>query len=303
LLVWISPNCTALLTQEFRTLINTARPPAPKPSFQLASTPAEALELLRSEPDYNALILTLRYLVNYPDFSIQLPSPLASQLVQVLLTDIVPSYWNILREGRKLNAPKKGSSKLSELELLLSCLRSVSGINGILLSLKRHIQQSRESKKAVGGPNFEELLTFYLQLLQALLEGSQTVETIWKSIYGSSGSQSKQKTVWNEFLSIVGSGKILGIAAEAEDVINDLSKKVGEKHWVANGSRYSSWLARNLTRWIKDLGTDSDDALKCCGELLSKSCRLGYTGESIFISIVSQGPVAIFELTSLREGC
>ena len=162
---------------------------------------------------------------------------------------------------------------------MLSCLRSVSGINSVLLSLRRHIQQSKESKKAVGGPNFEELLRIFLQLFQALLDGSQTVEIIWRSIYEGSTPQSKQKTIWNEFLGLVGGGKILGIAAEAETVVNELSKKIGEKHWVADGGLFSLWLARNLSHWIKFLPSGSENASKCCGELLSKSFRLGHTGK------------------------
>jgi telomere length regulation protein len=255
---------------------------APKPSFRSASTPAEALELLKTEPDHDTLIVTLQYLADYPGFSIQSPSPLASQLVHVLVSEIVPNYWNVLQAGRKFKPAKQGSSsRLSELDLLLSCLRSVSGLNSVLLSLKRNIQLSKESKKAVGGSNFEELLRIFLQLLQALLEGPQTVEAIWASIYEASSPQSKQKTVWNEFLSLVGGGKILGIAAEAENVANELSRKVGEKYWVADGSSFSSWLARNLTYWVKNLPTDSESASKCCGELISKSFRLGYTGQFI----------------------
>jgi len=240
------------------------------------------LELLKSEPDYDTLIVTLRYLANCPGFNIRSPSPLASQLVHVLVSEIIPNYWNVLRAGEKSKPARQGSSsRLSELDLLLSCLRSVSGINSVLLSLKRNIQQSKESKKAVGGPNFEELLKTFLQLLQALLEGPHTVETIWTSIYEASSPQSKQKAVWNEFLSPVGGGKILGITAEAEDVVNELSTKVGEKHWIADGTLFSSWLARNLTYWVKNLATDSESASKCCVELISKSFRLGYTGQSI----------------------
>jgi telomere length regulation protein len=261
-------------------LVEVAKLPAPKPSFQLALTPAEALELLRNEPDHDSLISTLNFLLNYPGFSIQSPSPLASQLVHALVSDIVPNYWDVLGEGRKPKAAKKGSpTKLSELELLLSCLRSVSGINAVLLILKRHIQQSKEDRKAVGGPNFEELLTIYLELLQALLENPRTVENIWSTIHGASNLQSKQKTVWNEFLGLVGGGKMLGISAEAEDVINDLSKKVRENHWIADGNPYSSWLACNITSWVKNLSADSEDAWKCCTELLSKSFRLGHTGQ------------------------
>ena len=252
----------------------------PKPSFQNASTPEEALELLKSEPAYDTLVSTLRFLANCPGFRIQSPSPLASQLVHVLVSEIVPNYWNVLQTGKRSRLAKQGSpQRLSELDLLLSSLRSVPGINSVLLILKRHIQQSKESKRVVGGPNFEDLLRIFLQLLQALLDDHQTVEIIWRSIYEASVSQSKQKTVWNELLNLVGGGKILGIAAEAEDVINELSKKVGEKYWMADGGLFSSWLARSLAHWVKNLRTDSENASKCCAELLSKSFRLGYTGQ------------------------
>ena len=162
---------------------------------------------------------------------------------------------------------------------MLSCLRSVPGLNDVLLSLKKHIQQSKENRKTVGGPNFEELLTIFLQLLQALLDGSQTVEVIWRIIYEGNTPQSKQKTIWNEFLGLVGGGKILGISAEAELVINELSRKMDEKHWVGDGNLFSLWLARNISHWIKNLPSGSKSASKCCGELLSKSFRLGHTGK------------------------
>ncbi len=237
------------------------------------------MELLKSEPDHDTLISTLRYLTTCAGFYIQSPSPLASQLVHVLVAELVPNYWNVLQAGKRTKPAKQGSSsKASGLQLLLSCLRSVSGINAVVLSLKRNIQQSKESKKSVGGPNFEELLRIFLQLLQELLEGSQTVEIIWRSIYEVSGPQSKQNTIWTEFLGLVGGGKIIGIAAEAEDIINGLSKKFSEKYWVADGSLFSSWLARNLTYWVRNLSTGSENLSKCCGELLSKSFCLGYTG-------------------------
>ena len=195
---------------------------APKPSYQNASTPAEALELLRSEPDHSTLISTLKFLASCQNFSIHSPSPLASQLVNVLVSDIVPNYWSVLQTGKTSKKAKQaspGASKISELQLLLSCLQSVSGLNAVLLSLKRLIQQSKESRISVGGPNFVELLLIYLYLLQAILEGPQTVEAIWSIVFGSSGSVSKQKTVWNEFLSLVGGGKILGIVAEVLKVV------------------------------------------------------------------------------------
>jgi telomere length regulation protein len=100
-------------------------------------------------------------------------------------------------------------------------------------------------------------------------------------------ASAKQKAIWNEFLGLVGNGIILGVAAEAEDIINTLSKKVGERYWIANGALYSLWLARNVTHWSRNLSAHSEIEIKGCGELLSRSFRLGYTGTNIRLANLS----------------
>jgi telomere length regulation protein len=254
----------------------------PKPAFK-ASSPTEALEILKNEPDHETLVSTLRSLnEDSSDFSITSPSPLAAQLVHVIVSSIVPNYWNLLFNGTKSLAKKRAKSKkLSDLELVLSCLRSSTGLNALLLNLKQLIQQSKETKKAVGGPNIPDVLTILLQVLTEVIKDDETVEEISNSIWNTATPSLKQKAVWNEFLSTVGTGKIVGLAAEAEDVANGLSKKVDEKYWIADGRAYSSWLARNITHWARSLHPDSEIGHKCCGELLGRAFRLGYTGKLV----------------------
>lgn len=252
-----------------------------RPSFK-ASTPAEALEILKNEPHHESLITTLRFLgEGNPDFSITSPSPIAAQLVHVLVSNIVPNYWSVLFESDKTSNGRKRakSKKASDLELLLSCLRSVMGLNALLLSLKQLIRQSKETQKTVGGPNIHDVLTTLLQVLTELIQGNETVEEISNSIWNFTITPLKQKAIWNEFVGIVGSGKILGLAAEAEDVVSELSKKIGHKYWIADGSAYSSWLACNITHWARNLPIDSENEWKCCGDLLCKAFRLGYAGK------------------------
>ena len=254
---------------------------APSKPSSKASTPTEALEILRNEPDHGSLVSTLRYLRDESsDFNITLPSPLAAQLVHVLVSDVVPNYWDLLFDGKKSNARKQAkANSASELDLLLSCLRSVTGLNALLLSLKQLVQQSKEAKAAVGGPNTHDVLMILLQVLTELMKGDEFIEEISDKIWSPTAPLSNQRAIWKEFLSIVGSGKILGLAAEAEDVVNELSKKIGEKYWIADGSSYSTWLARNITHWARTLHTDSENEWKCCGEMLSKAFRLGFTGK------------------------
>ncbi|KAH7416987.1 telomere length regulation protein-domain-containing protein [Cadophora sp. MPI-SDFR-AT-0126] len=263
--------------------------PKSKPRFQPASTPAEALEILRNEPDHESLIYTLLFLARRDqDFDITSPSPLAAQIVHTLVSDTVPNYWHVLRESPNGKSAKAGkhSHNPPDLEILLSCLRSVTGLNSVLLNLKQQIQKSKEVKKNIGGPKIEDILAINLQLLQELLGGKKTVSIIWETIWATPDSQPKQKAIWNEFLGLVAGGKLLGIAGESEHVINDLSKKIGERHWVADGTLYSCWLSQNITYWAKNLPTDSDDGWKSCAELLSKSFRLGHT-ESFVKEILS----------------
>ncbi|TAQ89723.1 hypothetical protein B7494_g1950 [Chlorociboria aeruginascens] len=245
------------------------------------SSPTEVLEILRSEPNYDTLILILRYLRNDNiDFNILSPSPKSAQIVHVLVSDILPSYWTVLQAQQSDNLSKSRNSnrpkKSGDLDLFLWCLRSVAGLNAILLSLKQYIQQSKENKKTVGGSNTPELLNILLGALTASLAGDQFVKNIWATISMNDDPPTKQKAVWQEFLGLVGSGKIIGVAAEAEDVINELSKSIGEKFWISNGISYSTWLGRNIINWLRNIPT-TETAWKSCGELLSKSLRLGYT--------------------------
>ncbi|KAG4443717.1 hypothetical protein IFR05_000806 [Cadophora sp. M221] len=272
-------------------LVEVVKAPEPKskPRLKTASTPGEALEILRNEPDHVTLISTLRFLRKSDHgFDITSPSPLAAQLVHTIVSDTVPNYWHVLQEspnGKKGETEKRGRSS-TDLEILLLCLRSVTGLNSVLLSLKQQIQKSKELKKSIGGPKIEDILVINLQLLQALLGGSKTVGIIWAGLCATSDTQSKQKAVWNEFLGLVGGGKILGIAAESENVINDLSKRIGDRHWVAEGILYSRWLSQNITYWAKNLPADAEAGWMSCAELLSKSFRLGHT-DSIIKEILS----------------
>ena len=268
-------------------LVEAPRAPAAisKPAFK-ATTPEQALEILRSEPDYDALISTLQYLGNSDSsFNIAVPNPLVAQLVHVLVSEIIPNYWSTFKGpqvGKKAGKRQQGRFRsIPDLELLLSCLRSVTGLNAVLLSIKQHIQRSKDTKASVGAPNIQDILTVLLQALTALLDGDEILELISSSIWNSSDTLSKQTALWNEFLGLVGSGKILGITAEAEDIVNALSKKVGEKYWVADGLQYSCWLARNISLWTIKLAEGAENEWKSCGGLLSKSLRLGYAGTAL----------------------
>ncbi|CAG8949598.1 hypothetical protein HYFRA_00007831 [Hymenoscyphus fraxineus] len=254
-----------------------------KPSLSNATSPSEALNILKSEPDHDALIKSLRYLIqNESDFKITSPSPISSQLVHVLVSEVLPNYWSIFSGAEGPKSKRKRPKQSAELQLLLKCLRSVTGLNSIILSMKRHIQLSKGSnKKVAGGPNVEEILNILLEASAALLQGSGTVQNIASTIWDSNEQPTAKKSIWNEFLGLIGGGKLLGIAAEAEAVVHNLSENIGQRYWVADGTLFSVWLTTNLQHWVLNLPKDSEHGWKCCGELLGKLLRLGKSGNII----------------------
>jgi len=246
-----------------------------------ATNPIEALEILRNEPDYESLVATLNYLIHDSNFSLKSPSPLTAQLVHILVSETIPTYWGVIRNSQKVRR-NPGAKKISDSQLLLSCLRNIAGLNAVLLSIKQYIQKSRETKKDIGSSNINDILTSLLQVLSNLLVGDSSVEEVSDGIWNAPDNSLRKKTMWNEFLGVIGGGKIIGLSAEAEDVLNSLDKKFGEKFWIADGALYTKWLARNISRWAQALQHDNKQGWKLCTELLSRSFSLGHTGMDLF---------------------
>lgn len=272
------------------------------PSSITASTPEEALEILKNEPDYTLLSSTLKFLnQRASNFRIETPGAISSQLVHILVSESILNYWTVFAqsENSKRKAPRTNGKSLSDLDLLLSCLRSVLGLNAILLSLKQQIQASKENKKQVGGQGISEILAILLQVLETLLKGDDVFQTVWEATWNTAEPLHKRKALWNEFLGLLG-GKVLGVAAEAENVLNELSKKSVQRHWIADGSLYAAWVAGNISNWSTTLPVSQDDGWKACSEVLSKSLRLGHTGTVMYTAIL-QSLVNRYEDSIIKE--
>ncbi|KAF7871839.1 hypothetical protein EAF04_003946 [Stromatinia cepivora] len=237
------------------------------------SSTSEALETLKNQPSFDDLKSVLDFLDKETTFSITSPGPLAAQLVHVLVSEVIPNYWSILHES---NGKTRKNKQSHILKLLLNFIRSVTGINAILLNLKRLTQQSEETRRNIGGSSIEESLKIQLRLCVEVLEGENTVEKLWNTITNSSDVPTKQRALFNELLSLIGSGKIVGVSAEAEAISNELSKEPNDRLWVADGSSYSRWLGQNIIFWLKSLPRDAEQAWKSCNELFGKCLRLGH---------------------------
>lgn len=264
------------------------------------SSPEDALETLKAQPDYDTLITVLNYLsksgsletTSGASFSIHTSSPLSAQITQVLVTEIAPNYWPLLREGSSDGS--QSARKTTDLHLFIECLRSLAGLNTILLRLRALVQ---EIKSGNGGPKRPDLalnINLVLELLCALLDGNSTVQSIWHRATARNGGASKNHHVSQELVSSLARGKVVALAAEADALAGE---SPSSDHWVSDGQKYSRWLALSIASWVKD--DISDEGLKVCGELLVRSLSLGYPGE-LLIPLLEKR--SLYLLTDYRGG-
>ncbi|KAI9736903.1 MAG: telomere binding protein [Claussenomyces sp. TS43310] len=264
--------------------------PVPAPSSGLihVSAPEQALEVLRSKPPLDDLRVTLSFLAepissDTSNFCIKRPGPLTAQLVHALIVDIIPSHWGILNE-RGSSKGKAHFKYARDRRCLLSCIRSITGLNAILARLKASIQTMKEAKSKQKVSSSVEILKEYLNALSALLHGDAVIELLWTDL--SLNSPPKRKAIWSEIITLIGRGKLLHVAAEASSLVNENSPDLFKEPWVADGMLYCRWVASNITQWLKGCDMASEGLLTGMAALLGKSLRLGYAGRS-FINNLS----------------
>lgn len=233
----------------------------------------DALEVLKSQPDYDELISVLRFLVARPSspdsFNVAKPTPSTASIVQVLITEIAPNYWQLLQEESSgKNVERRDSSLLTE------CLRSVVGINAIVLRLRSLVLDANAEGGRPKDSSNPLNLKISLEVLSEILDGDGRVLQIWRATsYGVEDAR-KWRPLWQELLSALTSGKITSYAAEAEDVA-----KVERRFWISDSSAYSQWLGRNVVYWAKNASTE--DERKLCSGLYERSSRLNHYGKSV----------------------
>lgn len=252
--------------------VQKPREAPPKPSFQ-ASNPEEALKILQSEPDFSNLVEVLRYLDTTKDVTLSSPSAIGSQLINVLVSDVLSNYWSVLSDK---NDTGKGFKHAKARGYLLSNLTNVMGIGAILARLKALINESKRADKKDAGQNLAQILRDYLETLEAILHGESFIGRLWEQVQAE--PVARQGSLWREVTILFGGGRLLNAAAEAYSIANESSKSIQETTWIADGAAYCRWLAGNIQHWARHLQPEQDAPWKCLSELFLKALRLGYSG-------------------------
>ncbi|KAI9710299.1 MAG: telomere binding protein [Bogoriella megaspora] len=249
------------------------------PKIQITS-PDGALQLLKGKPDSNELRRILEYIIktrnNDVVFNIKIPEPKAAQIIHLLVNDIAPSYWSTFH---KESLPKGNFDKELPLKnLLVNSLAGLPGIGSIVARLKLLSSESKQNTKSPSTVHFE-VIEETLDVLQAVLEQYAFSDDIRRgfSYYGQ--DKTKRTLFWKETITLLASGKIVAVAAQAEDLVKG-SNIPHSSRWIANGAQYCSWLGRQIWPTVVNIQAgepwSTPEAVKASAQFLGKSLGIGY---------------------------
>ena len=239
-----------------------------------------ATEILRNKPGFEQLVQVLQFLdweaSNCYAFDIRIPSSQAAQIVTVLIGDTLPTYWSFLNEESHHRISKKSFEHPKERKRMLQCLRTLPGLGAILARIKILNDVSKRGRKEALSVRDDLLLL--LEILAATVEAKSFIRDIWNGLTTSIQDPTKQLSFWKEFTSLVASGRLLSVAAEAVSLLNDTDNIVGSQFWFSDGGDYSSWLGRQITTVVLSFSPGIEDDWKAAGLFFGRSLSLGYQG-------------------------
>ena len=228
----------------------------------ICKTPEEALQLLRSQPNTDTLIATLKQLSSPHSFengfSLAAPGPLQAQMINSVVNSIIPTFWSTLgdRDG----------------DALLACLLNVTGINAVFAKL-RTLSTNAESKQTGSASEIEDLL----HVATGLFHGEDLVLRLWNGLNAAVNDTIKRELAWKEVVNLLGSGKVISVVAQAEDALRagDVAVRTTRGSWLAKGAEYAAWLGKNIAKAIAANAAGSvDSAEHAAGKLLDKALSL-----------------------------
>ncbi|KAK6504026.1 telomere binding protein [Arthrobotrys conoides] len=292
------------LTRPVEELPSTATTSTSKNNTNRKPTsPEDALEILRSQPSLSELSTTLSYLlsqprvttsanqnesVSSPTFDITSISPLTSRIVNVLIVDIIPSFWGLLTSST--------SSHKADRSKLLQCLRSIVGLGGVIERLRLLLKQVPTAgrpknvtvtKVDVEGVGKREGVIMQVRdlmdVLGLILRGNGALGIFWEGLKFTNGSGNaedrKKEMAWKEFVGLVAGGKVLSVAAEADIAISEADEAVEKRRysWIADGKQYTAWLRGNILNMTDGMDMTNIDAWKATASVLARGFGLGYT--------------------------
>ncbi|KAL8958358.1 MAG: hypothetical protein Q9193_004567, partial [Seirophora villosa] len=235
----------------------------------------QALDILKSHPNPDVLLRALQWIsgdsLEKPGVEINTQTAQASRLCHVLVNEIIPNYWSQLCD-------KKSRTSRSTIDMMMLILSSVSGLSAIALRMRLLIKSDAvpEENSQIRYSGRVRFLGDLLSFLETMLEPDNFLSSVWLRLCASLPSSPRRYLLWKELVTLFGNGKVLSISAEAEDIVSKGSPDIRERSWLAEGSRYSSWLGRNLCDFLSQHNIDSNDVRQPWVQMLERAATLGH---------------------------
>ncbi|OCT49313.1 hypothetical protein CLCR_04526 [Cladophialophora carrionii] len=231
------------------------------------SLPDDAREILKGQPEVEDLAAVLQYLqygiAGKHDFNVHVPSPKASQIINVLVTVTIPDLWAPLQQKRlsRNHANLKAN--------LLSSLTSVAGLGALLMQVKRL------SASSTGRQN--PLLVDTISVLSSILAGTQILSRFLHDAMTLLSAEAQRRAFWQEVVAMLAGSKVLSTMSQVFATQQDLEGLAPAPKWLGDGLEYSKWLAKNISAVaVITLPSAHPQQTKLLSQVLKRSLSLGY---------------------------
>ncbi|KAG4305868.1 hypothetical protein PORY_000778 [Pneumocystis oryctolagi] len=236
----------------------------------------DILKVLYSQPSADKLKEVLEEVIQIQD-EMGFGGHLNIKITNVLVNEILPEYLPLIFS-------KNVTLTVEKLKVYLrKCLSNIGGIKAILMRIKNICEGS-------GSSSFFLHIGELLKILQEILCNEGNLISTWIQCHSEIDDEKKvvkhsSSLVWNEYISLIAGGRILGIASEGQHKLWQYYK-VDDRpiFWIADGSKYAEHLGNEIIVSVNDSRFNEKmeyDFSKLIGRLFS----LGYTGYYIFINI------------------
>ena len=250
--------------------------------------PEDALKGLQSKPDLDFLVQILKWLLSTTtsgdSFNVNVPGPQAARIINVLVNDTVPDYWDALGTNSTVTGTRGR-------QLMAQCLTNVAGIGALVARLRSLITQQKGTQtnhQLKSGPKSSpsiQPLRDVLSLLEVILQKTQSIAGLRKGIHLWIAKPIQRTLLWKEVVSTLAAGRLLSVAAEANAVINEFSDDIEDGSWIGKGQLYATWLGKNIRYMVLSEKDDSVENVKEVSRILGTALTLGYTGADVLLII------------------
>ena len=249
-----------------------------KPSQNVPPESVEdVLAAINGKPDLDVLRNTLKWLGSGSkdlDRRVLDIGPKSAEVKFAFLNKIIPDFWPLLC---KSPVPEHKKVKI----LLLQFFSDVAGVAFLAshcrLALSTFKSSSSKNERKALAQSLDTSLSFTAQLLKP----QSSLYRHWQKLHNSSLNASQRALSLKEYASILPSGRILSLAAEAQKLASEDELQQSDGPWLADGRKYSLWLGNNLSFMLHEIGSGDSDAWEALKLMLSKSLTLGYNSKSL----------------------